>query len=198
MSTPPASRRSSPSPAQLIGVAVILLLVLLGFGQCSSATDNSDTANPVLPNETLAVAPVDSTTVPYANEHESSTRTSEPPLPPMAPPATASPRGSEGSVYYANCAAAQAAGAAPISRDEAGYRSALDRDNDGIACEPYSGNSNLSSSGYGGSSDSAGSGGSTYYANCSAARAAGAAPLHKGDPGYRSGLDRDSDGVACE
>jgi Excalibur calcium-binding domain len=41
-------------------------------------------------------------------------------------------------------------------------------------------------------------GGSPYYANCAAARAAGAAPLHKGDPGYRSGLDRDGDGTACE
>lgn len=39
---------------------------------------------------------------------------------------------------------------------------------------------------------------STYYANCDAARAAGAAPLYRGDPGYRSGLDRDGDGVACE
>jgi hypothetical protein len=37
-----------------------------------------------------------------------------------------------------------------------------------------------------------------YYANCSEARAAGAAPLYRGDPGYRSGLDRDGDGVACE
>ncbi len=41
-------------------------------------------------------------------------------------------------------------------------------------------------------------GGSVYYKNCDAARAAGAAPLHVGDPGYRSGLDRDGDGVACE
>jgi len=40
--------------------------------------------------------------------------------------------------------------------------------------------------------------GSVYYANCTAARAAGVAPLHRGDPGYRSGLDRDDDGVACE
>ncbi len=38
----------------------------------------------------------------------------------------------------------------------------------------------------------------TYYANCTAVKAAGAAPLHKGDPGYRSQLDRDGDGVACE
>ena len=39
---------------------------------------------------------------------------------------------------------------------------------------------------------------SAYYRNCAAARAAGAAPLHVGEPGYRSGLDGDSDGVACE
>ena len=37
-----------------------------------------------------------------------------------------------------------------------------------------------------------------YYANCSAARAAGAAPIMAGEPGYRSRLDRDGDGVACE
>jgi hypothetical protein len=37
-----------------------------------------------------------------------------------------------------------------------------------------------------------------YYANCAAARAAGAAPLVTGQSGYRAGLDRDSDGVACE
>jgi hypothetical protein len=42
------------------------------------------------------------------------------------------------------------------------------------------------------------SGASTYYANCDAARAAGAAPVHLGDPGYRAGLDRDGDGVGCE
>ncbi|MDQ2853118.1 MAG: excalibur calcium-binding domain-containing protein, partial [Actinomycetota bacterium] len=37
-----------------------------------------------------------------------------------------------------------------------------------------------------------------YYPNCAAARAAGVAPLHRGQPGYRSGLDRDHDGIACE
>ena len=41
-------------------------------------------------------------------------------------------------------------------------------------------------------------GGSVYYKSCSAARAAGAAPLRVGEPGYRAGLDRDRDGVACE
>ena len=37
-----------------------------------------------------------------------------------------------------------------------------------------------------------------YYANCAAARAAGAAPLRAGQPGYRAKMDGDRDGVACE
>ncbi|MFW0786044.1 DUF1524 domain-containing protein [Gordonia sp. CPCC 206044] len=41
-------------------------------------------------------------------------------------------------------------------------------------------------------------GDSVDFASCAAARAAGAAPLRRGDPGYRSGLDGDGDGVACE
>lgn len=36
------------------------------------------------------------------------------------------------------------------------------------------------------------------FPNCTAARAAGAAPLYAGSPGYSSKLDRDGDGVACE
>lgn len=36
------------------------------------------------------------------------------------------------------------------------------------------------------------------YANCTAAKAAGAAPILRGQPGYRSKLNRDNDGVACE
>jgi hypothetical protein len=39
---------------------------------------------------------------------------------------------------------------------------------------------------------------SAYYANCAAVRAAGAAPLYAGQPGYSSKLDGDKDGVACE
>lgn len=42
------------------------------------------------------------------------------------------------------------------------------------------------------------SGSDVYYKNCDAVRAAGAAPLYQGQPGYSSKLDRDGDGVACE
>ena len=45
----------------------------------------------------------------------------------------------EQSAYYRNCAAARAAGAAPIYESSPGYRAQLDRDDDGIACEPYRG-----------------------------------------------------------
>ncbi|WP_062377858.1 excalibur calcium-binding domain-containing protein [Demequina pelophila] len=37
-----------------------------------------------------------------------------------------------------------------------------------------------------------------YYANCTAVREAGAAPIHRGEPGYRKALDRDGDGIGCE
>jgi Excalibur calcium-binding domain. len=37
-----------------------------------------------------------------------------------------------------------------------------------------------------------------YYANCSEARAAGAAPVYANDPGYAPHLDRDHDGIGCE
>ncbi|MEU1199903.1 excalibur calcium-binding domain-containing protein [Streptomyces sp. NPDC005813] len=46
----------------------------------------------------------------------------------------------------------------------------------------------------GGSSDDS----SVYYANCTEARAAGAAPIHRGEPGYAAHLDRDGDGIGCD
>ena len=52
---------------------------------------------------------------------------------PVAPVAPAAP--APASVYYANCTAAKAAGAAPLYAGQAGYSTALDRDRDGVACE---------------------------------------------------------------
>lgn len=45
---------------------------------------------------------------------------------------------------------------------------------------------------------SEGAGSEVHFSSCAAAREAGAAPLVKGGPGYRAGLDGDGDGVACE
>ncbi|MFC4403441.1 thermonuclease family protein [Gracilibacillus xinjiangensis] len=37
-----------------------------------------------------------------------------------------------------------------------------------------------------------------YYNNCTEAREAGVTPLYDGDPGYRTQMDGDDDGIACE
>ncbi|WP_230280990.1 excalibur calcium-binding domain-containing protein [Croceicoccus sp. Ery15] len=37
-----------------------------------------------------------------------------------------------------------------------------------------------------------------YWAGCNDARAAGTAPIYRGEPGYRKEMDGDSDGIACE
>jgi Excalibur calcium-binding domain len=41
------------------------------------------------------------------------------------------------SMHIPNCTTARALGLAPAYRGEPGYRAHLDRDGDGIACEPY-------------------------------------------------------------
>lgn len=56
-------------------------------------------------------------------------------VPPAPAPAPAAPAPAPAAAYYANCAAARAAGAAPLYAGQAGYRAALDRDKDGVACE---------------------------------------------------------------
>ena len=96
--------------------------------------------------------------------------------------------------YYANCADAWAAGAAPLHRGDPGYRAGLDRDDDGIACEWKQEQPEQDSS----QEQSGGGSSGTFYRNCAEARAAGAAPIYRGEPGYREKLDRDNDGIACE
>jgi cell wall-associated NlpC family hydrolase len=88
--------------------------------------------------------------------------------------------------YYASCDAARAAGRGPISRGESGYRSALDPNNNGVACEGTAAVASAPPSA------------ETYYSTCDDARAAGAAPISRGESGYRSALDPNNNGVACE
>ncbi len=90
-----------------------------------------------------------------------------------------------GSWYYLNSGGAMVSGRQTIDGRLSDFRS------DGVWLGYVTG----SSSGSGGGT---GSGGSVYYANCAAVRAAGKAPLYRGQPGYGSHLDRDGDGIACE
>ena len=83
------------------------------------------------------------TTAPPTTEAPSTTAAPPPPAPPPPapttavppPPAVAAPTPADIGVYYENCAAARAAGAAPVYRGEPGYARHLDRDDDGVGCE---------------------------------------------------------------
>ncbi len=76
-------------------------------------------------------------------------------------------------------------------RQEAERREAERREAEEAAAQERRESSGSSGSGSSG-------GGSVYYKNCTAARAAGAAPVLAGDPGYARHLDRDGDGIGCE
>lgn len=55
------------------------------------------------------------------------------PAPFVPAPAPVAP--APAAAYYGSCAEAKAAGAAPLFAGQSGYRAALDRDKDGVACE---------------------------------------------------------------
>lgn len=57
----------------------------------------------------------------------------------LAPPNHPAPAQPRNGRAFTNCDEARAAGAAPVRRGQLGYGPHLDRDNDGIGCEPYKG-----------------------------------------------------------
>ncbi|GAB3538979.1 hypothetical protein GCM10027403_26530 [Arthrobacter tecti] len=98
---------------------------------------------------------------------------------------------------FANCEEAFLAGAAPLYLGGPGYSPDLDGDSDGVACEtapapaPVPVPAPAPAPAPAPPAD-------VYYENCAAARAAGAAPVYEGQPGYAPHLDGNSDGVGCE
>ena len=103
-------------------------------GGCAAEEPTEDDSTPVEESiPMVSTTAIPETTAPPATEAPTTVK----PQPLVAttarPTTTAAP--TTAAVYYANCDAARAAGAAPISRGEPGYRSALDRDNDGVACD---------------------------------------------------------------
>ena len=63
--------------------------------------------------------------------------TQEVPAPQPTQEPAPQPAQQDTNVYYKNCAAVRAAGKAPLYQGQPGYSSKLDRDGDGIACEPH-------------------------------------------------------------
>ncbi|MEU0869539.1 excalibur calcium-binding domain-containing protein [Nocardia brasiliensis] len=136
------------TPRQRAAVILLIAGISLGSAACGRTPGLAPTVNPApsststssaatTPTSTLAVT--SSATAVPSPVAPSPTTVAAPhrfvPPAPAPPPPAPSPAPPAPSVYYPNCAAARAAGAAPLHRGAPGYRSALDRDGDGIACE---------------------------------------------------------------
>mgnify|MGYP000515876140 CR=1 FL=1 len=111
----------------------------------------------------------------------------------------------------ADTSSCTALGRTDVSRLDSDYRAALDRDNDGIACEsngadgavnlggnrvnaaPQTTNQATVTPGATTASTT-----TTGGQSCDALRASGRSSIPSGDPLYRADLDRDGDGIACE
>lgn len=68
-------------------------------------------------------------------------RAAAPAAPATAAVAASAPARPSAGIYYSNCDEARAAGRAPLYANEPGYRSEMDGDSDGVACEPFRGRS---------------------------------------------------------
>lgn len=120
----------------ILGAVSAVAVVLLAA--CGSTPAPAPLPAESTPSSTTVVEPPPVETPAPAPPVTTTTRAPQPVLPPVAkttPKTTTKEPAPAPSAYYANCAAAKAAGAAPLHRGEPGYRSALDRDGDGVACE---------------------------------------------------------------
>jgi len=123
----------------IIAIFVLGVIVAATGGNKPATTEVNTPTPPTLPTYSTQEMP---STPPPVTEAAPTTLPSEQAVPPpatVAPPPPANPTppsaNSEAAVYYPNCDAARAAGAAPLYAGQPGYRSALDRDGDGVACE---------------------------------------------------------------
>ncbi|WP_307814472.1 excalibur calcium-binding domain-containing protein [Glycomyces sp. YM15] len=187
----PASWSELPKVQQIAMISTLAIVALCCGILLLPDADDDDSPGEVgtVIETTASASPTEPDPTTRASPTEAATSAS-----PEPPPETT--EAEEEEVYYENCDAVRDAGAAPIYDGEPGYRAGLDGDGDGEGCEDSSGSD--SGSGGGGNDDDDDDGESVYYKNCDAVRAAGAAPIHSGEPGYGSHLDRDGDGTGCE
>jgi hypothetical protein len=123
--------------------------------------------------------------------------TSKPTAKPTTKKPTTAPT-TKKAVHYADCDAAPG----PLRKGEPGYRKALDRDKDGIACERGGDDDDqpAETPTDDDSRDDGNSGGTDpRFATCAKAKSAGYGPYYRGsDPEYDWYIDRDNDGAVCE
>ncbi|MFD8566193.1 excalibur calcium-binding domain-containing protein [Streptomyces sp. NPDC059639] len=134
----PRPRRRLPGPWwlwALAGVFFVLFLIMAGVKSSDdpapSPTVTVTEPGPTVTETEVETEPADTVTVTEpAEESTAEDEATEEPEPEVSPSTSSY-------AYYPDCDAARAAGVAPLYRGEPGYSSDLDRDGDGVACEPY-------------------------------------------------------------
>ena len=127
----PSSGQRSRTPLW-VGAGVVGLLVVIG-GVLGGTRERTPTAGPAVATGPPTVA---ATSVAAPPTPEPTPETAARPTPTRsARKSTVAPTRSNPAVYYRSCEAAQAAGVAPLRTGDPGYRTGLDPDGDGVACE---------------------------------------------------------------
>jgi hypothetical protein len=175
---------------------VTVLFLLVGAGSLQVAGADEVTEPP---------APEPAPEAPSATEPPTTVVVVETPAvePPSPRPETSAQQGS-----FANCTEARNAGRVNIRRGDPDYSPDLDDDSDGIACEgdgapvttppttalvpATTAPPTTVAPQVAGATQTQG------FDNCTEARAAGQTNITPASPAYRSDLDRDNDGIACE
>lgn len=124
-------------PIAFFAVGMLSVFIALPLGKTQADRDRAAALRPTVTTVTVSQPPVTETTTvtrtPSATSRSSSSsaRTSYPQY--SSPPRTSG--SAQGGAYYANCTEVWDDDAAPLRRGDPGYRSGLDPDGDGIACE---------------------------------------------------------------
>ncbi|SFF94204.1 Excalibur calcium-binding domain-containing protein [Actinoplanes philippinensis] len=188
-----AATRRKPRLKPVLGVLGALTLCLCGVALFSSDPDDNKKPETDRSAEVAAVRQA-ATGTPRTEATGTEPATTKPattqpttaratPTKPVTRPPSPKP------VYYADCDAAPG----ELTRSDPGYRKALDRDGDGVACESGGDDDEPVEE------DEPTSGTDPRFRTCAAANDAGYGDYVQGvDPEYDWYRDRDGDGVVCE
>jgi len=117
-------------------IVLTLTAIVLSSGGCGSSGTESGTTTTVGASTTAPSSTTTSTAATTTTAAPATVPTTVPrAVPTVRAPAATQPAPALPVVSYSNCDEVRAAGKAPLLRGQPGYRSGLDRDNDGIACD---------------------------------------------------------------
>jgi hypothetical protein len=187
LTPPPRPRRKVPVWA---GVGIGFGAVVMSL--CACGVVGAIVGPPDEPSDKQERAVVSSATA--AAPSDPATTGAPPPTATAAPTTSATMTASPARVYYASCAAVRASGKAPLRKGQPGFRAALDRDGDGVACEAGETSPKPTPK-----KTTAAPKTDPRFDTCAKAKAAGYGPYVRGvDPEYAWYQDRDGDGRVCE